>query len=190
MISIKKVAAICKRAGHVRLHTTERGQWLGTAKAMYDMSGMPEMDGENVFAVLEFTDKQKINAVVESDYRNSFAQYEEFPVTDLDAPQQSPVMIGAFGADFAVFLFGKAVMLVDTEYLKPVKCKDMPTLHVRHDEDGQAVIAVMEGCVLRAVLWPDLWAEREIAPAVRALAAKMSAAARDTAEDGQEAMDL
>lgn len=53
MIQIKKIALMCRAAKRIVLHDTAFGQWLGDGWAMYNMTGMPRMDRETVYAVLE-----------------------------------------------------------------------------------------------------------------------------------------
>ncbi len=186
MIQLKKIAKICKNAKHVVLHRTERGQWLGTPQATYDISGLPELDEETVFAVLDIGEKDREKIVVDTDERYEAEEYAEFAPGGDDSvwALTCPVSFVQDGVEWRLFGVSNGgedkrgfdeVILIDKDYLAPVKSHESVYYHIRHDDKGQIVLAIKEGQLLRAVLWPDGRAEGHIGRIVRLLAEKMRA---------------
>lgn len=66
-MKINKIAGICKRAGMIRLYDEHTGdmQWCGTDAAIYPLYSLPVLDGDNVGPVMNFSDKELKNIVVE-----------------------------------------------------------------------------------------------------------------------------
>ena len=66
-MKINKIAGICKRAGMIRLYDEHTGdmQWCGTDAAIYPLYSLPVLDSDNVGPVMNFSDKELKNIVVE-----------------------------------------------------------------------------------------------------------------------------
>lgn len=160
-MKINKIADICKRTGMIRLYDEHTGdmQWCGTDAAIYPLYSMPVLDSDNVGPVMNFSDKELKNIVVE---------HESIPLRyDVNDTAEGEKYIGE---PVFRFLIGSTVynayhrpitggvLFVNADYLKPLLGgEDDPELYLRNgDSFTGEYIAVKQGLMLAAIIEPEM----------------------------------
>ena len=160
-MKINKIAGICKRAGMIRLYDEHTGdmQWCGTDAAIYPLYSLPVLDSDNVGPVMNFSDKELKNIVVE---------HESIPLRyDVNDTAEGEKYIGE---PVFRFLIGSTVynayhrpvtggvLFINADYLKPLLGgEDDPELYLRGiDNLTGGYIAVKQGLMLAAIIEPEI----------------------------------
>ena len=160
-MKINKIAGICKRAGMIRLYDEHTGdmQWCGTDAAIYPLYSLPVFDGNNVGPVMNFSDKELKNIVVE---------HVRIPLRyDVNDTAEGEKYIGEpifrFVIDSNVYNAYQrpgtlGVLLINAEYLKPLLGgEDAPELYLRSGNSFTGgYIAAKQGLMLAAIIEPEL----------------------------------
>ena len=160
-MKINKIAGICKRAGMIRLYDEHTGdmQWCGTDAAIYPLYSLPVLDGDNVGPVMNFSDKELKNIVVE---------HVRIPLRyDVNDTAEGEKYIGEPRCRFVIGsnVYNAyqrpgtlGVLFINAAYLKPLLGgEDDPELYLRSDNSFTGeYIAVKQGLMLAAIIEPEL----------------------------------
>lgn len=160
-MKINKIAGICKRAGMIRLYDEHTGdmQWCGTDAAIYPLYSLPVLDSDNVGPVMNFSDKELKNIIVE--HVRIPLRYD---VNDTAVGEKyigEPVfrfLIGSTVYNAYHRPITGGVLFVNADYLKPLLGgEDDPELYLRGiDNLTGGYIAVKQGLMLAAIIEPEI----------------------------------
>ena len=160
-MKINKIAGICKRAGMIRLYDENTGdmQWCGTDAAIYPLYSLPVLDGDNVGPVMNFSDKELKNIVVE--HVCIPPRYDVNDTAEGEKYIGEPIFRFVIGSNVynAYQRPGTlGVLFINAEYLKPLLGgEDDPELYLRSDNSFTGeYIAVKQGLMLAAIIEPEL----------------------------------
>ena len=160
-MKINKIAGICKRAGMIRLYDEHTGdmQWCGTDAAIYPLYSLPVLDGDTVGPVMNFSDKELKNIVVEH-VRIPF-RYDVNDTAEGEKYIGEPIfrfLIGSTVYNAYHRPITGGVLLINADYLKPLLGgEDDPELYLRNgDSFTGEYIAVKQGLMLAAIIEPEL----------------------------------
>ena len=153
---IKRIAAICKAAGRVRLYDAENGeQWLGDGGAVYSMGGLPHMDMDSVCYVLDLTAKERDKLSIRAEFLPDTFNWEDEDETE--QPVTIPELTIQYGSRELVPVSTSAgVLLINPVYFKPLQdIRNGLEFFERTTPDGGLTYLVAKsGWVLRAVILP------------------------------------
>ena len=160
-MKINEIAGICKRAGMIRLYDENTGdmQWCGTDAAIYPLYSLPVLDGDNVGPVMNFSDKELKNIVVE--HVRIPLRYDVNDTAEGEKYIGEPIFRFVIGSNVynAYQRPGTlGVLFINAAYLKPLLGgEDDPELYLRSDNSFTGEhIAVKQGLMLAAIIEPEL----------------------------------
>lgn len=159
-MKINKIAGICKRAGMIRLYDEHTGdmQWCGTDAAIYPLYSLPVLDSDNVGPVMNFSDKELKNIVVE--HVRIPLRYDVNDTAEDEKYLGDPVFQFVIGSTIynAYQRPDVGVLFINAAYLKPLfGGEDNPELYLRgSDSLTGEYIAVKQGLMLVAIIEPEL----------------------------------
>lgn len=160
-MKINKIAGICKRAGMIRLYDEHTGdmQWCGTDAAIYPLYSLPILDSDTVGPVMNFSDKELKNIVVE--HESIPLRYDVNDTAEGEKYIGEPVfrfLIGSIVYNAYHRPITGGVLFVNADYLKPLLGgEDDPELYLRNgDSFTGEYIAVKQGLMLAAIIEPEL----------------------------------
>lgn len=160
-MKINKIAGICKRAGMIRLYDEHTGdmQWCGTDAAIYPLYSLPVLDGDTVGPVMNFSDKELKNIVVE--HMRIPLRYDGNDTAEGEKYIGEPIFRFVIGSNVynAYQRPGTlGVLFINAAYLKPLLGgEDDPELYLRSDNSFTGeYIAVKQGLMLAAIIEPEL----------------------------------
>ena len=160
-MKINKIAGICKRAGMIRLYDEHTGdmQWCGTDAAIYPLYSLPVLDSDNVGPVMNFSDKELKNIVVE--HVRIPLRYDVNNTAEGEKYIGEPVfrfLIGSTVYNAYHRPITGGVLFINADYLKPLLGgEDNPELYLRGiDSLTDEYIAVKQGLMLAAIIEPEI----------------------------------
>ena len=160
-MKINKIAGICKRAGMIRLYDEHTGdmQWCGTDAAIYPLYSLPVLDSDNVGPVMNFSDKELKNIVVE--HVRIPLRYDVNDTAEGEKYIGEPVfrfLIGSTVYNAYHRPITGGVLFINADYLKPLLGgEDDPELYLRGiDSLTDEYIAVKQGLMLAAIIEPEI----------------------------------
>lgn len=160
-MKINKIAGICKRAGMIRLYDEHTGdmQWCGTDAAIYPLYSLPVLDSETVGPVMNFSDKELKNIVVE--HVRIPLRYDVNDTAEGEKYIGEPVfrfLVGSTVYNAYHRPVTGGVLFVNADYLKPLLGgEDDPELYLRNgDSFTGEYIAVKQGLMLAAIIEPEI----------------------------------
>ena len=160
-MKINKIAGICKRAGMIRLYDEHTGdmQWCGTDAAIYPLYSLPVLDGDTVGPVMNFSDKELKNIVVE--HMRIPLRYDVNDTAEGEKYIGEPVfrfLIGSTVYNAYHRPITGGVLFINADYLKPLLGgEDDPELYLRNgDSLTDEYIAVKQGLMLAAIIEPEI----------------------------------
>ena len=160
-MKITKIAAICKRAGMIRLYDEHTGdmQWCGTDAAIYPLYSLPVLDGDTVGPVMNFSDKELKNIVVE--HMRIPLRYDVNDTAEGEKYIGEPVfrfLIGSTVYNAYHRPITGGVLFINADYLKPLfGGEDDPELYLRgSDSLTDEYIAVKQGLMIAAIIEPEI----------------------------------
>lgn len=160
-MKINKIAGICKRAGMIRLYDEHTGdmQWCGTDAAIYPLYSLPVLDSDNVGPVMNFSDKELKNIVVE--HVRIPLRYDVNNTAEGEKYIGEPVfrfLIGSTVYNAYHRPVTGGVLFINADYLKPLLGgEDDPELYLRGiDSLTDEYIAVKQGLMLAAIIEPEI----------------------------------
>lgn len=160
-MKINKIAGICKRAGMIRLYDEHTGdmQWCGTDAAIYPLYSLPVLDGDTVGPVMNFSDKELKNIVVE--HMRIPLRYDVNDTAEGEKYIGEPVfrfLIGSTVYNAYHRPITGGVLFINADYLKPLfGGEDDPELYLRgSDSLTDEYIAVKQGLMIAAIIEPEI----------------------------------
>ena len=160
-MKINKIAGICKRAGMIRLYDEHTGdmQWCGTDAAIYPLYSLPVLDSDTVGPVMNFSDKELKNIVVE--HVRIPLRYDVNDTAKGEKYIGEPIFRFVIGSNVynAYQRPGTlGVLFINAAYLKPLLGgEDAPELYLRSDNSFTGeYIAVKQVLMLAAIIEPEL----------------------------------
>lgn len=160
-MKINKIAGICKRAGMIRLYDEHTGdmQWCGTDAAIYPLYSLPVLDSDTVGPVMNFSDKELKNIVVE--HVRIPLRYDVNDTAEGEKYIGEPIfqfLIGGTVYNAYHRPIAGGVLFVNAGYLKPLLGgEDDPELYLRgSDSLTNEYIAVKQGLMLAAIIEPEI----------------------------------
>lgn len=160
-MKINKIAGICKRAGMIRLYDENTGdmQWCGTDAAIYPLYSLPVLDGDTVGPVMNFSDKELKNIVVE--HVCIPLRYDVNDTAEGEKYIGEPIFRFVIGSNVynAYQRPGTlGVLFINAAYLKPLLGgEDAPELYLRSGNSFTGgYIAAKQGLMLAAIIEPEL----------------------------------
>lgn len=160
-MKINKIAGICKCAGMIRLYDENTGdmQWCGTDAAIYPLYSLPVLDSDTVGTVMNFSDKELKNIVVE--HMRIPLRYDVNDTAEGEKYIGEPIFRFVIGSNVynAYQRPGTlGVLFINAAYLKPLLGgEDDPELYLRSDNSFTGeYIAVKQGLMLAAIIEPEL----------------------------------
>lgn len=160
-MKINKIAGICKRAGMIRLYDEHTGdmQWCGTDAAIYPLYSLPVLDSDTVGPVMNFSDKELKNIVVE--HVRIPLRYDVNDTAEGEKYIGEPVfrfLIGSTVYNAYHRPITGGVLFINADYLKPLLGgEDDPELYLRNgDSFTGEYIAAKQGLMLAAIIEPEI----------------------------------
>lgn len=161
-MKINKIAGICKRANLIKLYDEPDGsdvQWCGTDAVIYPLYSLPVLDGDTVGPVMNFSDKELKNIVVE--HMRIPLRYDVNDTAEGEKYIGEPVfrfLIGSTVYNAYHRPMTGGVLFINADYLKPLLGgEDDPELYLRSDNSFTGeYIAVKQGLMLAAIIEPEL----------------------------------
>lgn len=160
MIIKKKVASICKKSKSVLLATSnDNTQWVGQGRAFYSMAGLPKMTLPEVMNALDYTEdeKAKFTTMAPIDLGKSIydTYSEEIPADEIKAVYHNAIK-------YLMIKAGGRVILINSEYLVPIKYEAQTSYYVRFKENGDAFLCVKSGLFAEAIVRDCCFTDGEI----------------------------
>lgn len=158
-MKINKIAGICKRAGMIRLYDEHTGdmQWCGTDEAIYPLYSLPVLDSDNVGPVMNFSDKELKNIVVEHESIPDYYDISDNAVGEkLLNGSLIRIVIGNTIYNAYRRQHESGLLFINSEYLKPLLgSEDVPILYLREGGRTGEYIAAKQGLMLAAIIEPE-----------------------------------
>lgn len=160
-MKINKIAGICKRANLIKLYDEPDGsdvQWCGTDAVIYPLYSLPVLDSDTVGPVMNFSDKELKNIVVE--HMRIPLRYDVNDTAEGEKYIGEPIFRFVIGSNVynAYQRPGTlGVLLINAEYLKPLLGgEDAPELYLRSGNSFTGgYIAAKQGLMLAAIIEPE-----------------------------------
>ena len=187
---LKAISKLCKKRKRIALYTDRRGdcQWIGDGSSLYPLHGMPELDEETVFAVLDIPQDKRESYIV---------SWEAWPEhidggDEADGERQlldSPCGIVWKDMKLMPARTSRGLWFYNPDYLNPLRDADSFELYERETPDGRIYLAVKTGLLLRAIILPKLPEPEAIAEHLKQLHAELEATIgyRAYLENGKDA---
>ena len=161
-MKINKIAGICKRANLIKLYDEPDGsdvQWCGTDAVIYPLYSLPVLDGDTVGPVMNFSDKELKNIVVE--HMRIPLHYDVNDTAEGEKYIGEPVfrfLIGSTVYNAYHRPITGGVLFINADYLKPLfGGEDDPELYLRgSDSLTDEYIAVKQGLMIAAIIEPEI----------------------------------
>lgn len=167
-MKLKAIEKLCKALGRVRLYDLVKEmdideldedslprQWISDDVAAYPLDGLPYLDEESVCAIFDVDAKKRDKLVVT--HHPTFPEGLDFsdlhPGDTILEPLNFQMSIGG---DELYLLKDKdgALVVIKSGYRKPFDAWKECECYKRVDRSGQPYVAVIQGCVLRGVIYP------------------------------------
>ena len=169
-MKLKAIEKLCKASGTVRLFDLAKEpepdideldedslprQWISDGAAAYPLDGLPYLDEESICAIFDVDAKKRDKLVV----TNHPTSPEGLDFSDLhpgDTILEPLNFQMSIGGDELYLLKDKdgALVVIKNGYRKPFDAWKECECYKRVDRSGQPYVAVIQGCVLRGVIYP------------------------------------
>lgn len=180
MILKKKVAQLCKRSKGILLATAkDRTQWVGAQSAAYSLAGMPSMSIEELMVAFDYTEDEKSKFTTASVIDLGDLISDDYPNEILVENNSKSVYFN--DVHYVMYSAGGRVILINSEYLVPIKTCGETRYYIRFKETGECYLCVKNGMIAEAVIGERNFSEGELKSILKSL--------RETAdqiEDGYE----
>lgn len=168
-MKLKAIEKICKAAGGIFLLDEQQvveqseddvilfpqRQWMSDGVACYPLDGLPYLDEESVCAIFDVDAKKRDKLVVS--HEPTLPGGMDF--TDMhkgDDPLEELKFQMSMGGD-ELHLFrdsAGALSVIKSVYRKPFDSWKEVECYKRIDKEGRPYVAVMNGCILRGLIYP------------------------------------
>lgn len=166
-MKLKAIERICKAAGFVCLIDEPplmeddgavppvQRQWISDGVACYPLDGLPYLDEESICAIFDVDAKKRDKLVVT--HKPTLPGGMDF--TDMhkgDDPLEELKFQMSLGGD-ELHLFrdsAGALLVIKSVYRKPFDSWKEVECYKRIDGEGRPYVAVMNGCILRGLIYP------------------------------------
>lgn len=152
---IQKIGKLCKGAGSIVIVTRSDGsQWLGTPSALYPVFGI-KLTQESVFALFDIGDKREDYHVTEifedelNDHGLSICDADEF---EIPLQYRGVNVFGAARRELMPLETEREVLLIDPDYLTPLKDVPETQCFMRRSNSGVKTVAVKSGFQIVALI--------------------------------------
>ncbi len=159
-MKLKKVVGLCMQTGRLCLfnHTDEDGvltQWLSDGAALYPMDGMPHLDEDTVCTVFDIPEKKQEKMMINMTGWPATLRVDDCTSEDRMV-EPMPLSINYGGHTLLPMLTrGGGITYIQKPYLGPLEdTKDTLTYCERVDTTGQRYIAVFNGLLIAAIIYP------------------------------------
>lgn len=162
-IKIKKIVDLCVKSGAMHIYTNPDDgiQWMTDGSAIYPLEGIPVVDGNYICALYDITDKKAAKMAIET--HEELPQGLDFSDTvEGESPANiEDMVICTDGMSYVPILTEIGQIFIDNKYLSPLSNIEMSDLHfyLRHDSSGKPIIAVKQGMLLIAMIYPIIVSE-------------------------------
>lgn len=151
-MKLSKVFSLIKKEKELLIQTgVNDSQWIGTTRAIYQISGLPTFTADNLFQLMGVAEDKKEKFTL---YENGFdIALDDLLKTDEDA-QQSRLHINYGLDEYIPVSTSQGLVFIDGKYLEPAY--DMPQLRLyeRSSRSGDLYIVVKSGMWIFAVIEP------------------------------------
>jgi hypothetical protein len=163
-MKLKQIEKLCKSAGRILLFDEqpteevdgvrlEPRQWMSDGEAVYPLDGVPYLDQDAVHAIFDIdakkADKLHVQHRQELPTKLDFGDFHESD-TRLE-PVQFKMSIGSDELTLFRDTDG-GLIVIKADYRKPLDNWKECECFKRMSAEGNAFVAVMSGCVLRAII--------------------------------------
>lgn len=154
-MKLKKIINLCKKRKTFRLYDKlEKDdtviQWLGDGFAMYQISGLPYLEKENIFALFDIPQAQQSNY-----FFKHTGITEEINGNDFDPSErilnESWITIHYGGTTLLPLQSENGILFLQNKYLAPLE--DLQ-LYERRTPQGQQYIVGKAGFLIQAIIFP------------------------------------
>ena len=150
-MKIREIEKLCKKSKQIILTMDENCQWLGDGTAVYRMYGMPRIDKNTVFPLLDIPS-------AEADIY-SFREFSSITeVAGDNLAEYDPAAQKAFRTlsveDREMVLTSYGAVSIDARYLKPLSDVSDVELYEIKIADGSPALAMNAGMILLGILRP------------------------------------
>lgn len=146
---IKNISAIIKSSEAMSAVTDGYGiMWIGDMHSLYPLWGLPVMDNDQLYTLLDIDDKkaEKLTAV----------PFYEVNLEDVDGDEVQIERYPLILSGHMVYHTSRGAAFVEQRYMRPLNdLKGEVTYWQRVNQHGMLYIAVKVGLLLRAILLPN-----------------------------------
>jgi diadenosine tetraphosphatase ApaH/serine/threonine PP2A family protein phosphatase len=130
-------------------------QWISDGVGAYPLDGLPYLDEESVCAIFDIDAKKRDKLVVS--HAGTLPEGMDF--TDIhqgdDRLEQLDFQMSLGGNELTLFRDGGGgLVVIKSAYRKPLEAWNECECFKRVDSEGRPYVAVMSGCILRALIYP------------------------------------
>lgn len=189
---LKKIAALCKSKGTLRLYDVEypsgsMQQWAGTGYSVYPIEGVPYLEIEQLALLMELKDKDRERMSIQAAAAPAL-DFRDMTETETALDLRNEAIIDE-GKLFLIFSNSLEAFLVDRELLSPIFAEyktDILGYALRRyysDSESFPYIAVKAGLMLVGIVLPAVPAADKLERFTQLLSSVRGAGSEDT--DGQ-----
>lgn len=163
-MKLKQIEKLCKSAGQILLFDEappeevdgvrlEPRQWMSDGEAVYPLDGVPYLDQDAVHAIFDIDAKKADKLHVQHNQElPTWLDFGDFH--ESDSPLEPVKFKMSIGSD-ELTLFRDTdggLIVIKADYRKPLDNWKECECFKRMSAEGNAFVAVMSGCVLRAII--------------------------------------
>lgn len=161
MILKKKVAQLCKRSKGIFLATAkDKTQWVGAHSATYSLAGMPKMSIEEVMVAFDYSEDEKAKFTTASVVDLGDLISDDYEAEILVEDNSKSVYFN--DVHYVMYTAGGRVILINSEYLVPIKTCGETRYYIRFKETGECFLCVKNGMIAEAVIGERNFTESEL----------------------------
>ena len=159
-MKLKKAVSLCMQEGNLTLfnHTDQDGvvtQWISDGRAVYPLCGMPFLDEETVCTVFDIPEKKQEKMMIRCLGWPESLRVDDYNSSDKVVEQMAlSINYGGYTV-IPMVTRGGGITYIQRKYLGPLEdAQDILTYCERVDARGQKYIAVINGMLLAAIIYP------------------------------------
>ena len=159
-MKLSKVFSIIKKEKELLIQEgINNAQWIGTKKAIYQISGLPTFTADNIFQLMGVAEDKKEKFTV---YENGFdIQLDDMLKTDEDSHTNRLHIV--YGNDeYIPVSTTQGLVFIDGKYLEPTYDLPQLRLYERSSRSGDLYIVVKSGMWIFAVIEPIRILSRDV----------------------------